>query len=179
MTIHSAKGLEFPIVFIPGLEEGIFPSTQTLDFESEIEEERRLAYVAITRAKEKLYCIHTRERLMYGRTQYNPPSRFIKELPEKCVNFEDLSLGISRETARPRQRTHSISKEFYTRPAVSTKSASSFNKFSVGERVSHPAFGEGTVLSVLDLAADVMYEVAFDNSGTKKLMATYAKLKKI
>ena len=179
MTIHSAKGLEFPIVFIPGLEEGIFPSTQTLDFESEIEEERRLAYVAITRAKEKLFCIHTRERLMYGRTQYNPPSRFIKELPEKCVNFEDLSLGISRETARPRQRTHSISKEFYTRPAVSTKSASSFNKFSVGERVSHPAFGEGTVLSVLDLAADVMYEVAFDNSGTKKLMATYAKLKKI
>ncbi|MBE6582641.1 MAG: ATP-dependent DNA helicase PcrA [Ruminococcaceae bacterium] len=179
MTIHSAKGLEFPIVFIPGLEEGIFPSTQTLDFESEIEEERRLAYVAITRAKEKLYCIHTRERLMYGRTQYNPPSRFIKELPEKCVNFEDLSLGISRETARPRQRTHSISKEFYTRPAVSTKSAPSFNKFSVGERVSHPAFGEGTVLSVLDLAADVMYEVAFDNSGTKKLMATYAKLKKI
>ena len=179
MTIHSAKGLEFPIVFIPGLEEGIFPSTQTLDFESEIEEERRLAYVAITRAKEKLYCIHTRERLMYGRTQYNPPSRFIKELPEKCVNFEDLSLGISRETARPRQRTHSISKEFYTRPAVSTKSAPSFNKFSIGERVSHPAFGEGTVLSVLDLAADVMYEVAFDNSGTKKLMATYAKLKKI
>ena len=179
MTIHSAKGLEFPIVFIPGLEEGIFPGTQTLMFESEVEEERRLAYVAITRAKEKLFCIHTRERLMYGRTQYNPPSRFIKELPEKCVSFEDLSQGIARETSKPRQRTHSISKEFYSRPAVSNKSAPGLQKFSVGERVSHPAFGEGTVLSILDLAADVMYEIAFDDCGTKKLMATYAKLKKI
>lgn len=179
MTIHSAKGLEFPIVFIPGLEEGIFPSTQTLQFESEVEEERRLAYVAITRAKEKLYCIHTRERLMYGRTQYNPVSRFIKELPKKCVTMEDLSQGIARETSRPRHRTQTISKEFYTRPAVNTLKTAKLQSFSVGERVVHPAFGEGTILSALDLAADVMYEIAFDNCGTKKLMATYAKLKKI
>ena len=179
MTIHSAKGLEFPIVFIPGLEEGIFPGSQTLLFESEIEEERRLAYVAITRAKEKLYCIHTRERLMYGRTQYNPVSRFIKELPEKCVTMEDLSQGIARETARPRQRTQTISKEFYSRPVTNTPTATKLQRFSVGERVVHPAFGEGTILSALDLAADVMYEIAFDNCGTKKLMATYAKLKKI
>ncbi len=179
MTVHSAKGLEFPIVFIPGLEEGIFPGMQTLSYDDEIEEERRLAYVAITRAKEKLYCIHTRERLMYGRTQYNPVSRFIKELPEECVSVEDLSDGIARETARPRQKKHSISKEFYSRPAVNTPTAAKFERFTAGERVTHLAFGEGTVLSAREMGTDVMYEIAFDNCGTKKLMATYAKLKKV
>ncbi len=178
MTIHSAKGLEFPIVFIPGLEEGIFPGMQTLSYEDDIEEERRLAYVAITRAKEKLYCIHTRERLMYGRTQYNPVSRFVKELPEKCVTMEDLSDSIQRETARPRQKKPSISKEFYTRPAVKTPVSSSFERFGAGDRISHVAFGEGTVLSARDIGSDVMYEIAFDDCGTKKLMATFAKLKK-
>ncbi len=178
MTVHSAKGLEFPIVFIPGLEEGIFPGMQTLSYDDEIEEERRLAYVAITRAKEKLYCIHTKERLMYGRTQYNPVSRFIKELPEKCVTVEGVSDTIQRVTAQPRQKTHSISKEFYSRPAVKTPTAAKFERFSPGERVLHPAFGEGTVLSAREMGTDVMYEIAFDDSGTKKLMATYAKLKK-
>ena len=178
MTVHSAKGLEFPVVFIPGLEEGIFPGMQTLSYEDEIEEERRLAYVAITRAKEKLYCIHTRERLMYGRTQYNPVSRFIKELPEQCVTTEELSDGIERETSRPRQKRHTISKEFYSRPAVKTPTAVKFERFAPGERVSHLAFGEGTVLSSREMGTDVMYEIAFDNCGTKKLMATYAKLKK-
>ncbi len=178
MTVHSAKGLEFPIVFIPGLEEGIFPGMQTLSYEDEIEEERRLAYVAITRAKEKLFCIHTKERLMYGRTQFNPVSRFIKELPEECVTVEGTSDTIQRVTSQPRQKTHSISKEFYSRPAVKTLSASKFERFSVGERVVHPAFGEGTVLSAREMGTDVMYEIVFDDCGTKKLMATYAKLKK-
>lgn len=179
MTVHSAKGLEFPVVFIPGLEEGIFPGMQTLSYEDEIEEERRLAYVAITRAKEKLFCIHTKERLMYGRTQFNPPSRFIKELPEECIAVEDVSDAIRRVTSQPRQKTHSISKEFYTRPAGSAPGASKFERFSAGERVVHPAFGEGTVLSAREMGTDVLYEIAFDDSGIKKLMATYAKLKKI
>ncbi len=178
MTVHSAKGLEFPIVFIPGLEEGIFPGMQTLSYEDEIEEERRLAYVAITRAKEKLYCIHTKERLMYGKTQFNPVSRFVKELPEKCVTFEGESETIRRVTAQPRKKTPSISKEFYSRPAVKTPVATRFERFTVGERVAHLAFGEGTVLSAKEMGTDIMYEIAFDNCGTKRLMATFAKLKK-
>lgn len=176
MTIHSAKGLEFPIVFIPGLEEGIFPLMQNLAYDDDIEEERRLAYVAITRAKEKLYCIHTRERLMYGRTQYNPPSRFIKELPSKCVNVEGLSDGIERVTSHSRPKTQTISKEFYSRPAVKTEPPVKRERFMAGERVAHPVFGAGTVLSSREMGTDVMYEIAFDNCGTKKLMATYAKL---
>ncbi len=178
MTIHSAKGLEFPIVFIPGLEEGIFPGMQTLSYESEIEEERRLAYVAITRAKEKLYCIHTRERLMYGRTQYNPVSRFIKELPERCIETEGESESIQRVTSQPRRRSQTISKEFFSRPAVKTQPETKFERFSTGDRVAHLAFGEGTVLSAKEMGTDIMYEIAFDNFGTKRLMATFAKLKK-
>ncbi len=178
MTVHSAKGLEFPVVFIPGLEEGIFPGTQSSMYPEEIEEERRLAYVAITRAKEKLYCLHTKERLMYGRTQFNPPSRFIKELPEECVHSEDLADSSERVTAQARHKKPTISREFYSRPAVKTPVAKSFERFSPGDRVSHVAFGEGTVLSSREMGTDIMYEIAFDDSGTKKLMATYAKLKK-
>lgn len=178
MTIHSAKGLEFPIVFIPGLEEGIFPGMQTLSYPDELEEERRLAYVAITRAKERLYCVHTRERLMYGRTQFNPPSRFVKELPEECIQIEDLTQSIERTPVQQRNRKHTISKEFFTNPAVKTAGAKSFERFSAGDRVSHLAFGEGTVLSAREMGTDVMYEIAFDDAGTKKLMATFAKLKK-
>ncbi len=179
MTIHSAKGLEFPVVFIPGLEEGIFPGSQSLILDDEIEEERRLAYVAITRAKEKLYCIHTKERVMYGRTQYNPPSRFIKELPEKCISVEELTDSIQRLTSQPRQRKHTISSEFRSRPAVQPTASTKFERFFPGQRVVHIAFGEGTVLSAREMGTDVMYEIAFDNCGTKKLMATYAKLKKL
>ncbi len=178
MTIHSAKGLEFPIVFIPGLEEGIFPGMQTLSYPDELEEERRLAYVAITRAKERLYCVHTRERLMYGRTQYNPPSRFVKELPESCIQSEDLSQSIDRTPVQQKNKKHTISKEFFTKPAVKTTGAKTFERFSAGDRVSHLAFGEGTVLSAREMGTDVMYEIAFDDAGTKKLMATFAKLKK-
>ena len=174
MTMHSAKGLEFPVVFLPGLEEGIFPGTQSVYYPDELEEERRLMYVAITRAKDLLFITNARERLLYGRTQINPPSKFLSEIPKELVAEEEKPSYVppARQTA-PKA---TISKEFYTTPAIKA-GKQSFERFQVGRRVWHAAFGVGTVLSVRDLGADLLYEISFDNSGTKKLMATYAKLK--
>lgn len=178
MTIHSAKGLEFPIVFIPGLEEGIFPGTQSSFSDEEIEEERRLAYVAITRAKDKLFLAHTRERLMYGRTQYNPISRFVTEIDEKFIISEDDKTNNDSGEYRPRSQRQTISREFYNKPITDPPKKSSFERFASGDRVSHMTFGMGTVLSAKAMGTDILYEIAFDDVGTKKLMATYAKLRK-
>ena len=181
MTIHSAKGLEFPVVFLPGMEDGIFPSLQSAMSPDELEEERRLAYVAITRAKERLYIISAKERLLYGRTQYNMRSRFIDEIGKDHIEESLLNqkAKVHVETSEKKRRTH-ISSELFSRSSVSGyvgKSASVEN-ISVGDRVKHLTFGSGTVLSVREMGADVLYEIAFDTVGTKKLMATYAKLKK-
>lgn len=179
MTIHSAKGLEFPVVFLPGLEEGIFPGMQASGFPEEIEEERRLAYVALTRAKDKIYCLHTRERLMFGRTQFNPVSRFVKEIPdtyiisEQCDQTEHRVQYSSAEKKRPE-----MSREFYSNPTIKQAPKRTVERFNIGDRVSHGAFGEGTILSAKEMGADVLYEIMFDDVGIKKLMATYAKLKR-
>jgi DNA helicase-2/ATP-dependent DNA helicase PcrA len=189
MTIHSAKGLEFPIVFIPGLEEGIFPGSQSLLLDDEIEEERRLAYVAITRAKEKLYCIHTKERIMYGRTQYNPPSRFINEIPSDLTEKTGVTsyssfkrsaesepykdFGEDFTSGRPIKRGFSGQSSF-SKPAQSAPASSA--SFKVGDTVKHKVFGTGVVLSAQAVGNDTLLEIAFDKSGTKKLMANYAKL---
>ena len=177
MTIHSAKGLEFPIVFIPGLEEGIFPGMQSTISDEEIEEERRLAYVAITRAKDKLYLTHTRERLMYGRTQFNPISRFISEIDESCVVSDDENSLREQSQYSEYSKKNSFSKEFYKKP-VSKPASPSFERFAPGDSVVHPTFGQGTVLSAREMGTDILYEIMFDNVGIKKLMATYAKLKR-
>ncbi len=182
MTIHSSKGLEFPVVFLPGMEEGIFPSQMSNFSADELEEERRLAYVAITRAKERLYALCARERLLYGRTQYNQKSRFLDEIDEE-YKTEELA------APRPKFRTefgektkkYVLSSEFTTKSALTgdvgkTKSGETF---LMGDRVSHYMFGEGTVMSVREMGADILYEIAFDTVGTKKLMATYAKLKRV
>ncbi len=177
MTIHSAKGLEFPIVFLPGLEEGIFPSLMNGENDEEIEEERRLAYVAVTRAKKKLYVMNVRERMMFGKTRYNKPSRFLEEIPEKYIDDQN---GARRDFASTSSYSRTqISKELTTPHVASTpiKRAPS-EVFSVGEAVVHPTFGDGTVLSVQKMGSDALYEVVFDKVGTKKLMATFAKLKK-
>ncbi|MGM9664760.1 MAG: ATP-dependent helicase [Eubacteriales bacterium] len=179
MTIHSAKGLEFPIVFLPGMEEGIFPGQQSAIDENELEEERRLAYVAITRAKVRLFMTHARERLLYGKTQYNPPSRFIKEIDEEYK--EDVRIlrpQTSGQSPYFAKRQPHISAELFAKPSAvgNIGKAKQTEVFSVGARVSHAVFGAGTVLSVREMGADTLYEIAFDNVGTKKLMATYAKL---
>lgn len=179
MTIHSAKGLEFPVVFIPGFEDGIFPSMQSSMDPTELEEERRLAYVAITRAKEKLYCIHVRERMMFGKTQYNPRSRFIDEIPEELVDLGYMPRYDAEASPRPKKKV--ISDEFFKKPELTSTIARTApsDKFAVGDRVSHYNFGEGEIISAKPMGADIMYEIIFDRVGTKKLMATYAKLKKI
>ncbi len=179
MTIHSAKGLEFPVVFLPGMEEGIFPSRQSDLSEEDMEEERRLAYVAITRAKEKLYCTHVRERLLYGQTQYNRISRFLGEIPEEYLDQEKPQP--KREEKSPREKALSrMSGEMQKKPFAATAPSPSAAKerYAPGTGVSHPIFGNGTVLSCQPVGNDCLYEVAFDTVGTKKLMGNYAKLSK-
>lgn len=178
MTIHSAKGLEFPVVFLPGLEEGIFPSIQSTAFPDELEEERRLAYVAITRAKDKLFCLHVRERLMFGRTQFNQLSRFVTEIPENCIEIDE-SKKANDEPRKQMRKKNVISKEFFTQPALrATEGNKSFEHFKVGDMVTHATFGNGIIMLAREMGTDVLYEIAFDSVGTKKLMATYAKLKR-
>lgn len=185
MTIHSAKGLEFPVVFIPGFEEGIFPGLQSATNPEELEEERRLAYVAITRARERLYCLHVKERLIYGHTQYNQPSRFLAEIPDEVIDRElpptAEKSAEEKQAPTPRQRKNVISQEFFRKASLAegVGRASSLDRFQAGDNVEHLTFGRGTVISVHEMGADLMYEIAFDNVGTKKLMATYAKLKRV
>ncbi len=187
MTIHSAKGLEFPVVFLPGMEDGIFPGMQSILDTSELEEERRLAYVAITRAREKLYMTHARNRLLYGRTQYNPCSRFLEEIPEsllekeKPAEYQVPSRTMGYGTSKRQPLTASagdkitVGKQIFTRPA----GGGATQTFAEGDRVMHMTFGEGEIMKVTPMGADTLYEIIFDKVGTKKLMATYAKLKKI
>ena len=183
MTIHSAKGLEFPVVFLPGMEENLFPGSQVRTDPAELSEERRLAYVAITRAKEKIYISHTRERMMYGRTSINPLSRFVREeLPEHLLEEE-----VVRRPQRPaptyaprRPQGPALSGEFLRKPTAAQQSVparpSRTETFAPGARVRHDLFGTGTILSVRPMGGDTLYEVKFDNGQVKKLMATYAKL---
>ncbi len=175
MTLHSAKGLEFPVVFIAGMEEGIFPSFMSVVSNEELEEERRLCYVGITRAKQRLYISHTFSRSIYGSTSYNQPSRFLAEIPCELV-----------ESNRVFKKVESSAFGSFSSPATHTKvnlSASAKTaptaQYSSGERVRHPKFGEGTVLKATTVGNDVHLEVMFDTVGTKNLMAAYARLEKL
>lgn len=191
MTIHAAKGLEFPTVFLAGVEDGIFPSQQNIGEPAEMSEERRLMYVAVTRAKEKLYITHAKNRTMYGRTGFNPLSVFVREeLPDSLTVHDEIKKAPPRQSAgyynKPRLNYSDISPEL-RRPSdvfsqkAPKRDASSFGveRLSPGTRVSHAMFGEGKILSARDMGGDVLYEVAFESGQTKKLMATFAKLKKI
>lgn len=202
MTIHSAKGLEFPVVLLPGMEEGIFPSLQALAEPAELEEERRLAYVAITRAKNELFILRAKMRTMYGRTQFNAPSRFIDDIPPEYINEEreyerdnipdgkvpfrasfdeEGNVTYSSSAMRPtssRPKMSSISQDRLTVNKTAVPKRSAGESFDSGDRVLHPVFGEGEVISVKQMGADRLYEVVFDRVGTKKLMGSYAKLRK-
>lgn len=180
MTLHSAKGLEFPIVFIPGMEESVFPGNQSVYSEEDLEEERRLAYVGITRAKEKLYLLNARRRMLYGTTNRNQASRFLREIPLSVMD------DITVQSYVPHSKFGS-----FTQPAHGSSSSAahkfgqvggasaSAQNYSAGDTVRHKAFGTGVVLSARAMGNDTMLEVAFDRAGTKKLMANYAKLEKI
>ena len=177
MTMHSAKGLEFANVFLVGFEDGLFPGTRAIDDREEMEEERRLCYVAITRAKEHLTITHARQRMLYGRTAAALPSRFLKEIPEDCMvkkgalrstspNYSDWNSGSAYPAYRPSLNTYSI-------PAVQ-KPQVPVLELSKGDMVRHAAFGRGMVLSVMKMGGDALLEIAFDDIGTKKLMAKAA-----
>ncbi|MDD6484472.1 MAG: DNA helicase PcrA [Clostridiales bacterium] len=173
MTIHSAKGLEFPIVFMVGLEEGLFPGTRSIGDAEEIEEERRLCYVAITRAKEQLYITKARSRTIYGKTAPALPSRFYGEIPREYI--EDVSgfgtkvsmsleqFGVRIEPGKP----HPKGKQTYC------------IDFKPGDKVEHEKFGRGVVVSSKRFGNDAIVNIAFDSIGPKQLMAVFAKLKKI
>ncbi len=178
MTMHSAKGLEFDTVFLVGAEDGIFPSIRSIGDIFDLEEERRLAYVAITRAKKKLYATTAASRLMYGQTMHNRASRFLAEIPPECVEYRDetriASLsGFAERKSAPKPnylREHSYTPE---KPVVSNET------FSAGDRITHRIFGNGTVISATPAGNDTLVEIAFDKVGTKKIMANFAKVKKI
>ena len=175
MTLHSSKGLEFPVVFISGMEEGIFPGMQSMYDPNEIEEERRLAYVGITRAKEVLYLLNTKSRMLYGSTKYNVPSRFIGELPEECCKslVKPVKNNINRFERTAPQKP--ISRGFSLRE----NTAKNIETLSIGDAVSHRVFGTGMVISLKPMGNDVLMEIAFDKVGTKKIMANMGAVKKI
>ena len=181
MTMHSAKGLEFPIVFLPGMEDGIFPSVKAIYEDTEMEEERRLAYVAITRAKEELCMVKSKQRMLYGSTKTNRPSTFINEIPIEYLNMTDSSVVVrnSSELAKKAVSKPTLmasAKEF---GAIPQQAPSGRVDFKAGDSVNHSVFGNGMVISARPMGNDVLLEIAFDTVGTKKLMAKFARLTKI
>ena len=178
MTLHSAKGLEFPVVFIPGMEEGIFPGAQCMFSEEELEEERRLAYVGITRAKEKLYLVNAQQRMLYGTTNRNMASRFLREIPMAVT--EDVSTKTYRAPAASSKITHTASSSIGARKFGQAGNSASkpTADYKVGDTVLHKSFGTGTILSLQPMGGDMLMEIAFDKAGTKKMMANFARLEK-
>ena len=176
MTLHASKGLEFPVVFIPGLEEGIFPGYQSMYDPVEIQEERRLAYVGITRAKQKLYLLNARSRMLFGSTKYNRPSVFLEELPKECCELLTKSkTPIERKHVAntKKQNTNGFGAGFGSQPKKSN------DTFMVGEQVTHRVFGQGMIVSLRPMGNDVLMEIAFEKVGTKKIMANMGAVKKV
>lgn len=167
MTLHSAKGLEFPLVFICGLEEGMFPSQQSGDDSERLEEERRLCYVGMTRAMQKLYLTHAESRRLYGQEQYNRPSRFIREIPADCLEEIRLTTNVSKPTQMNRFGS------------AASHSAFENTGFRLGQRVLHDKFGEGTVLNYEGTGAQSRIQVNFDELGSKWLVTAYARLEPV
>jgi len=184
MTVHSAKGLEYENVFVVGMDDGIFPSARSFDSEDDMEEERRLAYVAITRAKKRLYLANARQRMLFGQTQHNITSRFMREIGSELIEKHDNAAAMKQQLANEDNAVTEVrSATLQQQLARNKKSAGSAPKeavvYTAGEKVSHSIFGEGVIVSVKPMANDSMLEIAFDKVGTKKIMANYAKLKKL
>lgn len=190
MTLHSSKGLEFPVVFLVGMEEGLFPHARTLMDETEIEEERRLCYVGITRAKEKLFLSSTKMRTIYGNTVTYPPSRFLQEIPARLVktikrqerfsaleNFKQVS---EKYSARPQKHASTFNPHsFMPQKPAAAAGGTAGTRFNTGDRVSHSKWGEGMVVSVKDSPDGQEVKVAFAGAGVRSLLTKYAVLKKL
>ena len=189
MTLHSAKGLEFPVVFITGMEDGLFPSIASMMNPEEINEERRLAYVGISRAKQKLYLTKTKSRMLFGSTTYNKESRFVSEIPDNLLdktgeerNAPSFASGFGAGKAAGSvsisadNRKHGYAGKIgaYQKPPI--KSGVTYN---VGDTVLHKIFGKGLIMTATKMGNDTLLEIAFDKAGTKKLMANFCKMEKI
>ena len=190
MTLHAAKGLEFPVIFLVGMEEGIFPLYRSLSNEKELEEERRLVYVGITRAKRKLYLTNAYSRMLYGRVQRNQPSQFVDEINDDLIKFENadgsgkakamntpFAKAASQATTFASQRrahglTHSAKQE-------STGTGADKQSWKVGDKVQHKKWGQGMVVSVNGSGNDMELDIAFPNEGVKRLLAQFAPITKV
>ena len=171
MTIHAAKGLEFPVVYVVGMEEGIFPNNNALYDEKGMEEERRLCYVAMTRAKERLVLTNARQRMLYGETRSNRASRFLEEIPEEVSRWEG-----KRQSGTGARISYAWGAYTTEKPKPTPPPASGETVFRVqaGDLVEHTAFGKGIVLDVQTMARDALVEIRFDGPGVKKLMLNAA-----
>lgn len=168
LTLHTAKGLEFPVVFLTGLEEGIFPHARALADEEELEEERRLCYVGITRAKERLYLTHAWQRMLQGRHSYNLPSRFLEEIPEEVKATRGWSLNPSPSTVFA---SVSLSLPVRDDREETQKEPVGDKAFADGQRVRHKSFGTGTVVSSRKSGNDVFVTVVFDKGNQMKTLS--------
>ncbi len=202
MTMHAAKGLEFPVVFLPGFEDGIFPGMQTLFDPQEMEEDRRLCYVAITRAKEKLYITNALSRMLYGATARNRPSRFLSDIPPELIEEHrcqrQYARPLSYDTPRRDEKgfassfasagssgqwtaspVRAVAKQKISALQTPPSSAEASCSWQAGDRVFHSAFGEGVIQSVSSMGNDHLLDIQFDKVGRKKLMANFARLKRL
>ena len=173
MTLHTAKGLEFPTVFLTGMEDGIFPHSRTLDDKDEIEEERRLAYVGLTRARERLYISRAEYRSTWGAPNYNPPSRFLDEIPEEVITWRNQSSDSLISSMSKKSRTTTAP------PPRATGKKSMAMELAVGERVSHDTFGLGTVVAVAGAGDKAEATINFGQYGEKRLLLRYAPVEKL
>ena len=173
MTLHTAKGLEFPTVFLTGMEDGIFPHSRTLGEKDEIEEERRLAYVGLTRARQRLYISRAEYRSTWGAPNYNPPSRFLDEIPEDVIEWRNQGRSSLSPSLVTRSRTAT------TPPPRATGKKSVAMELAVGERVSHDTFGLGTVVAVAGAGDKAEATINFGQYGEKRLLLRYAPVEKL
>ena len=190
MTLHAAKGLEFPVIFLVGMEEGIFPLYRSLSNEKELEEERRLAYVGITRAKRKLYLTNAYSRMLYGRVQRNQPSQFVEEINDDLIKFENAdSSGKAKSMNTPfakaaaqattftaQRRAHGLK---HSAKQESTGTGADKKAWKVGDKVQHKKWGQGMVVSVNGSGNDMELDIAFPNEGVKRLLAPFAPITKV
>lgn len=187
MTLHAAKGLEFPVIFLMGLEEGIFPLSRAMLEDDELEEERRLAYVGITRAQEKLYLTNAYSRMLYGRRQTNPQSRFVTEIAPELLHldYSETKSGLTpsrRDVPFARRTASAVAKPYAGKTGrVSEPTGTGAGKVSwtIGDKASHKKWGVGTVVKVNGTGEDAELDIAFPEQGIKRLLAAFAPIKRV
>ena len=186
MTLHAAKGLEFPVVFLIGMEEGIFPLARAKENPEEAEEERRLAYVGITRAKQKLYLTNANSRVLYGRIQRNPASEFVTEISDDLLQQDSPAVRSKAPFTRLKQghstrlaTTYAAKQTHSTKQVANQGTGAEKGNWQAGDKVMHKKWGQGTVVAVNGTGTDMELDIAFPNEGVRRLLASFAPIKKV